>query len=704
VLNNSAYVHTRTRSRFALAATTTFAMWLALAASAAHAVTNGPLPAVGSTGLPDNRGYELVTPAEKLFNNVSYAQGYNQLSASGESATFSSGGGFGPAKGVTANTSYLATRQGAGQWLTQGLTAPQSPSVIDFGQVWNSDASLSKTLVDSSAVLAPGGSSAYGGVYLADNLTGTYELVFNGNEIVQPGVYSSQLRAVVGTPDFSHVLIQTGGGVPTASSPAGVFDFTAGQLQPVGILPGGATAVEARLGGIPEEQQPGDGYPKEQRAISSDGSRIFFTAASEGSGARELYVRENDQQTVLISHPSSGVVDPNGEQGVNFGTASADGSVVFFTSQGRLTSDSTARPYNEESGQHESADLYRFELSSGQLTDLTTADPEGGQLKSVLGASENGDYIYFDAGGVLAPGGTEGAENVYVEHGGITRYIGQAPATASGNPFGRGEDSRVTPDGLHLEFDSNVQTTSYDNAGQNEYYIYDYPTDELRCATCNPSGRPPSHGNYIASIQIAGGSNAGRNNAARALSEDGSRFFFTSEESLLPQDTNGVADVYEWENGTVYLISSGTSAEPSRFGDSSANGNDATFVTSQSLVSQDRDVNSDVYDARVNGGTAVGLAPPACTGTGCQGVSEAPPIFATPASNTFNGIGNFSAAPKAAAKSKKSVKKKVKPKKKPKKKPKPKAKKKPKRKSKQKGKQAAHRKQALKSQSSRVGR
>jgi hypothetical protein len=35
------------------------------------------------------------------------------------------------------------------------------------------------------------------------------------------------------------------------------------------------------------------------------------------------------------------------------------------------------------------------------------------------------------------------------------------------------------------------------------------------------------------------------------------------------------------------------------------------------------------------------IATPVCSGTGCQGVPAPSPVFATPASVTFEGVGNF---------------------------------------------------------------
>jgi hypothetical protein len=85
-----------------------------------------------------------------------------------------------------------------------------------------------------------------------------------------------------------------------------------------------------------------------------------------------------------------------------------------------------------------------------------------------------------------------------------------------------------------------------------------------------------------------------------------------------------------------------TSTASSWLLDASAGGTDAFITTRAQLVAQDQNGNFDVYDARVGGSEP--LTPPACTGSGCQGVPPAPPIFATPSSVTFEGVGNFAPA------------------------------------------------------------
>jgi hypothetical protein len=140
--------------------------------------------------------------------------------------------------------------------------------------------------------------------------------------------------------------------------------------------------------------------------------------------------------------------------------------------------------------------------------------------------------------------------------------------------------------------------------------------------------------------------------------------FFDTSQPLVPQDTNSRQDVYEWESngagscrtsaGCIYLLSTGTSPSNAGFVGAGASGKDVLFIARAELVPQARDEVAKLYDARVDGGfPETSLT---CSGTGCQGVPPAPPIFATPSSVTFNGIGNFEAPPAAVKPKSKSVK------------------------------------------------
>ena len=112
-------------------------------------------------------------------------------------------------------------------------------------------------------------------------------------------------------------------------------------------------------------------------------------------------------------------------------------------------------------------------------------------------------------------------------------------------------------------------------------------------------------------------------------------------------------DVYEWENGVVYLISSGKSPLDSFFLDNSENGDDVFFATAQGLVPGDTDGAYDVYDARVPqpGDNPPSVAVP-CEGSICQGPPRVPSPLAAPASATFSGLGNPAPEPVVASPSK----------------------------------------------------
>ena len=148
----------------------------------------------------------------------------------------------------------------------------------------------------------------------------------------------------------------------------------------------------------------------------------------------------------------------------------------------------------------------------------------------------------------------------------------------------------------------------------------------------------------------------------RHLLTDAGQVFFETREALVPSDTNGVLDVYEYEGGHAYLISSGTSSFESNLEGASESGDDVFFRSDQQLVPQDNQEGKIViYDARVAGGFAEPSSPPACTtADACRApVPPQPSIYGAPASQTFSGVGNL-APPQRQAKPKAKPRKPVK--------------------------------------------
>jgi hypothetical protein len=398
-----------------------------------------------------------------------------------------------------------------------------------------------------------------------------------------------------------------------------------------------------------------------------------------------------------------GGTDPGGTRPAAYWPASPDGNVAFFTSCEQLTNDSTAHSLQSIEGclgqgagsLGVGRDLYAYDTASDVLSDLTvdhSGDPLGADVQAVLGTSSDGSYVYFVANGVLAAGASlgdcavegftssfGGQCNIYVSHDGTTTFIARIDNPAHDYAVGNESNdwrryattARVTPDGTRLAFESTASLTGYDNmigsgastCGTGEYtdelirsgdprcsevYLYDAISSELRCVSCNPTGARPLGATYLKSVEAPEYRDSVQTREAngyeylpRTLSADGSRLFFESEDALVPGDVNGRMDVYEYEGGRVYLISSGTSGDDSWLADASVSGNDVFFTTRSRLVGQDGDQRVDLYDARVGGGFP--FAPPSapCVGEACKAPAALGPVEPALASQAAGGAGNL---------------------------------------------------------------
>jgi hypothetical protein len=151
---------------------------------------------------------------------------------------------------------------------------------------------------------------------------------------------------------------------------------------------------------------------------------------------------------------------------------------------------------------------------------------------------------------------------------------------------------------------------------------------------------------------------------------DAGQVFFETANSLIARDTNGQRDVYEYENGMLSLISSGTSEVGSYFLDATPTGSNVFFATAQRLLPRDVDPAYDYYDARTEGGfPEPTVTIPSCSGESCRSTAVVPPVLMAPSSTVLAPVAVT--APKPPVKKivqKKAKKKKKKPKKKPKKK------------------------------------
>jgi hypothetical protein len=358
--------------------------------------------------------------------------------------------------------------------------------------------------------------------------------------------------------------------------------------------------------------------------------------------------------------------------------ATADGSKVFFTDESKLTEGSTAAAGEP--------DLYECALPEGaskcELADLTVA--AGSEHADVLSVTPLGghdsSYVYFVAKGVLASntreftngegktvveGAQAGKKNLYLWDGEKTTFIATGAEFIRNTEFefNRFGIEQTSPDGKWLAFESKKSLTGYDDAAllasenYSELFLYSAATGQLVCASCNPTGEPAGAQGGVPQRGDALGELFGVFPNRHVLTDAGQVFFETNE-ALVPSDTNGGRDVYEFQGAGAHLISSGTSSFESNLEGVSESGNDVFFRSTQALVPQDNQEGQFVtYDARVAGGFPAPASPPACTtADACRTpVSPQPSVYGAPASQTFSGLGNLAppeTKPKAKPKAK----------------------------------------------------
>jgi hypothetical protein len=314
----------------------------------------------------------------------------------------------------------------------------------------------------------------------------------------------------------------------------------------------------------------------------------------------------------------------NGKSAPTYAYASPNGSHVFFQSEDQLT---TAAPAGPEVKVYDfDVDTHALEyLPDVALGGIVTAAKDGSSFVFVNGASSPPELDLWAAG----------------QNGGSVSQIAQLPGGGFVGP------ARLVANNSVLVFQALAPIAGFNNAGSEQIYRYDLKGNELGCISCPPSGVAPSGNAYLSAVDqyySQAGSSIPSNqvvNDARGVSSNGGRIFFASPDPLVGRDTNGDFDTYEWENGTVFLISSGTSSDYSLFLDNSETGGDMFFATSDELVQGDNDAGFDVYDARI---PRPGDNPPPsavpCSGDVCQGPPSVAELLGPPPSATFNGAGN----------------------------------------------------------------
>jgi hypothetical protein len=486
-----------------------------------------------------------------------------------------------------------------------------------------------------------------------------------------------------------------------------LYQWDNGALRLAGRIPSGANIACDDVNGpacvAADGSIAGQGAGKEFRTphTVSDGSdghiRVFFTQPTDpqgftssqktGTTARNinqassgrLFVRTDATATAQLNASERDPLLPlSAFAPATFLDASTDGTRAFFMTTQALTDNAplgTAKIYMYDASRPAS------DPDNLTLLNVDSEPYDRGEAQALIGASEDGHYVYMLVAGQLVAGQPLSATSpgIYLWHDGEISFVGHVGGAerelfGSGVPIAGGlsQQARVTPDGRHLLFSTpaektgGIGPTGYDHgkcAASNsttcrELYAYSADIDRLECVSCIPSGEP-ADAMASALVRTENGGSQTSFHLSRAISDDGRYVFFQTPERLVPGDLNspcppddisvvnfpqGVSactDVYVYDtvSDRVRLISSGRSASPSLFLDASADGHDVFFLTRERLSDWDVDGAYDIYDARVGGGFPEPRFVPGCLGDACQ---PAPQDLEDPnvSSAAFQGAGN----------------------------------------------------------------
>jgi DNA-binding beta-propeller fold protein YncE len=538
----------------------------------------------GTTRLPDNRAYEMVTPPAKNAALIGDTFGGLQpaIAEDGSRVIMTSIQCFGDAASCpsaetrSTGSSFEFTRTGGG-WAASALGPSATQVDRNSSNAVNADTGNALFTMptppigewdwyarrpDGSFVdigpTAPSSSGPQLGVTPTTDYTGTVDLshlVFEGSELWP----------------FDETSKTTSGRV------LGLYEYVgAGNVAPqlVGVSGGkGSTDLVSKCG-----TALGDGYSYENGALSADGRVVFFTAGpcASGSGvnagvevpAQELYARVDESRTIPLSQRSplectnaSGCLGSPPDD-AEFVAASVDGSRAFFLDTQQL-SDKASEGRGTKTGglvncyvNLNDCNLYEYDFANPagrNLVTVSAGDSSGGgaRVQGVLAYSADGSYVYFVAKGALTRAGNErgqtardGAENLYVfqldasHPTGQISFITRLPE-ADNQEWGPFADAmaNVTPDGRFLAFVSHGALTADDSSstGAVQVFRYDAQTGQLVRISVgedgfNDNGNAGVGNAVIAHQQVS----LGARRSDPTMSHDGSYVFFESPVALTP--------------------------------------------------------------------------------------------------------------------------------------------------------------------------
>ncbi len=543
----------------------------------------------GDQHLPDCRAYELVTPSDKGATTPMLAHApRTSVAPNGDRVYLASFASFGenPAPGGVdavmsrAPSGWTLTSlqpHGAGETSYEPNTA--SPNLTIFGVETVLQRQLfGSFLYENTFAVGPAG-----GPYTPIASTVSEPAFDPEKRDFLSGMAEDGSSAVLSS--TNHTL--TPGATNTITSAHDLYDWSraSGTLSLINVTNAGSllNPCGAELGSAANKAR--SGTAPFMNPMSSDGSKIFFTTPDnelyENSEAscqepHRLYMRVNGMETVEISAPQPGVVDPTGTHNAEFIGATLDGTHVWFLSEQELTADDTGHALQLYEYNTVTRKLMRVSRGEPGTTEGSFFDIRTTEAPELIAFSENGSILYFLSASKLTtePSAASGIYR-YETATGALRYVGD---------LGQPMDASRTGDALVFQAGSNI-------------YHWSVADPRLICVSCVGSVSGSAH---LLPAETFFTERFSNNVLDYLVSDEGRYVFFSDYRALVPQDTTSTEennnqsylvseDVYEWESqgtgsctnpeGCVSLISVPDSGHGSRYIGMSADGHDAFFET-----------------------------------------------------------------------------------------------------------------------------
>jgi hypothetical protein len=332
-------------------------------------------------------------------------------------------------------------------------------------------------------------------------------------------------------------------------------------------------------------------------AAADDGSFVVLTggvaSADDTDQTPDLFLVEDGQNTLITDFP----VAPEGDLAAGessdlpyFVGASDDLTTIYFSTGASLSADDL----------DDDTDIYRY--SDGETTLVTGApsqvpsasqpvyrtvvdyqqfQPQGRQV-----VSDDGSTLFFRTAERLLPSDQNSYPDVYYRRGEVLTLASPdlaGPGVDGGGYLGL--VGAVNANERRVAFMTNDPHLEADDPGTFDWYLWDQ--DHLELLTPQlPEGTEYEDFKAIwGEILIAGG-----------------RVFFPSYADMVPEDTNGTYDLYQWASGELSIAALDSAGQqPSRHVGEFAASPDGSrlYVTSSApLQGEDEDLEYDVYDMR----------------------------------------------------------------------------------------------------------